>query len=68
MYDHFEKKLDMSIERFGRDRMSLEVNKLRAQLREVEEKCVDVSILYFLLGNRKTKNIFRKTGNIWLAI
>lgn len=44
LYDHFEKKLDMAVERYGRDRMSLQVNKLREQLRDVEEKCVDVII------------------------
>ena len=45
LYDHFEKKLDVSIEKYGRSRMQSEVAKLRSQLREVEEKCVDVCIL-----------------------
>jgi len=44
LYDHFEKKLDVAIEKYGRSRMQSEVAKLRSQLREVEEKCVDVSI------------------------
>lgn len=33
----------MAVEKYGRNRMNVEVSKLRSQLREVEEKCVDVS-------------------------
>ena len=46
LYDHFEKKLDLSVEKYGRGRMAGEVTRLRTQLREVEEKCVDVSISF----------------------
>lgn len=35
----------MAVEKYGRNRMNVEVSKLRSQLREVEEKCVDVSFL-----------------------
>ena len=42
LYDHFEKKLDLAVEKYGRSRMAGEVSRLRTQLREVEEKCVDV--------------------------
>ena len=44
LYDHFEKKLDLAVERYGRERMAIKVNQLRTQLRSVEEKCVDVRI------------------------
>ena len=37
--------MDMAVEKYGRNRMNVEVSKLRSQLREVEEKCVDVSFL-----------------------
>ena len=42
LYDDFEKKLDLAVEKYGRSRMAGEVSRLRTQLREVEEKCVDV--------------------------
>ena len=51
LYDHFEKKLDMAVEKYGRNRMNVEVSKLRSQLREVEEKCVDVSFLTVTLSD-----------------
>ena len=52
LYDHFEKKLDMAVEKYGRNRMNVEVSKLRSQLREVEEKCVDVSFKIRLQSGR----------------
>ena len=46
LYDHFEKKLDLAVEKYGRSRMAGEVSRLRTQLREVEEKCVDVRFYF----------------------
>ena len=41
----------MAVEKYGRNRMNVEVSKLRSQLREVEEKCVDVSFLTATLSD-----------------
>ena len=42
----------MAVEKYGRNRMNVEVSKLRSQLREVEEKCVDVSFKIRLQSER----------------
>ena len=42
----------MAVEKYGRNRMNVEVSKLRSQLREVEEKCVDVSFKIRLQSGR----------------
>lgn len=63
LYDHFEKKLDMAIEKYGRDRMSLEVNKLRAELRDVEEKCVDTYAQQRLTPWIRRIKLRRKSGD-----
>ena len=56
LYDHFEKKLDLAVERYGRERMAIKVNQLRTQLRSVEEKCVDVRIYKKIEKNCKKQN------------
>lgn len=63
LYDHFEKKLDMAVERYGRDRMSLQVNKLREQLRDVEEKCVDTYAQQRLTPWIRRIKLRRKSGD-----
>jgi len=63
LYDHFEKKLDMAVERYGRDRMSEQVNNLRAQLREVEEKCVDTYAQQRLTPWIRRIKLRRKSGD-----
>merc|ERR1711979_118562 len=63
LYDHFEKKLDLSIELYGRSRMQSEVAKLRSQLREVEEKCVDTYAQQRLTPWIRRIKLRRKSGD-----
>jgi hypothetical protein len=63
LYDHFEKKLDVAIEKYGRSRMQSEVAKLRSQLREVEEKCVDAYAQQRLTPWIRRIKLRRKSGD-----
>lgn len=63
LYDHFEKKLDIAVEKFGRDKMSIEVNKLRSQLRDVEERCVDAYAQQRLTPWIRRIKLRRKSGD-----
>jgi len=63
LYDHFEKKLDLAVERYGRERMAIKVNQLRTQLRSVEEKCVDTYAQQRLTPWIRRIKLRRKSGD-----
>jgi hypothetical protein len=53
----------MAVEKYGRNRMNVEVSKLRSQLREVEEKCVDAYAQQRLTPWIRRIKLRRKSGD-----